>query len=53
MCTQNFLCAYVDCAAPLADFKAWIMNFHRNCEVLTNALTGPALKLRVDATTRP
>ena len=45
MCTQNFLCAYVDCAAPLADFKAWIMNFHRNCEVLTNALGGPAPRL--------
>ena len=45
MCTQNFLCAYVDCAAPLADFKAWIMNFHRNCEVLTNALAGPAPRL--------
>ena len=53
MCTQNVLCAYVDCAAPLAYFKAWIMNFHRNCEVLTIAFARPAPRLRVEATTRP
>ena len=48
MHTLNFLCAYVDWEAPLAYFKAWIMNFHQNCEVLTIAFTGPAL----DVTTR-
>ena len=53
MCTQNVLCAYADCAAPLAYFKAWIMKFHQNCEVLTNALARPAPRLRVEAITRP
>ena len=49
MCTLNVLCAYVDWEAPLAYFKAWIMNFHRNCEVLTNGLAVPSPKLRVEA----
>ena len=47
------MCAYVDWEAPLGYFKAWIMKFHRNCEVLTNALARPAPRLRVEATTIP
>ena len=53
MCTQNVLCAYVDCAAPLAYFKAWIMKFCQNCEVLIIAFAGPTPRLWVEATTRP
>ena len=49
----KYLSAYVDCEAPLAYFKAWIMNFCRNCEVLTIAFAGPAPRLWVEATTRP
>ena len=43
------LCAYVDWEAPLPYFRAWIMNFHRNYEVLTNSLGGPTPRLRVEA----
>ena len=46
------LCAYVDREAPLAYSKACIMKFHQNCEVLTNAITGPAPKLWVEETSR-
>ena len=42
-----------DCEAPLDYFKAWIIKFRRNCEVLTIAFAGPAPRLRVEATTRP
>ena len=41
------------CEAPLAYFKAWIMKFRRNCEVLIIAFVGPAPKLWLEATTRP
>ena len=47
MHTLNVLCAYVDWEAPLAYSKAWIMKFHHNCEVLTNALVGPTPRLRI------
>ena len=47
MHTLNVLCVYVDCEAPLPYFKAWIMKFHRNCEMLANALGGPIPRLWV------
>ena len=53
MCTYSVLSAYVGCEASLAYFKAWIMKFHRNCEVLTIAFAGIAIRLWVEATTRP
>ena len=53
MCTECVLSAYVDYEAPLACFKAWIMKFRRNCEVLNIAFAGLAPGLRVEATTRP
>ena len=46
------LCAYVDWEAPLSYFKAWIMKFHQNWEMLTNSLVGPAPGLQVEATAR-
>ena len=52
MHTLNFLCAYVDWEAPLHYFGAWIMKFHRNCEVLTNSLIGPTPILHVEERAR-
>ena len=52
MHTLNVLCAYVDWEAPLPYFKVWIMKFHRNCEVLTNSLGGPTLRMWVEARAR-
>ena len=53
MHTLNVLCAYIDWEAPLPYFEAWIMKFHQNCEVLTNARAGPIPILRVEEMTRP
>ena len=52
MHTLNVLCAYVDWEASLTYFKAWIMKFHQNYEVLTNSLGGPNLILWVEARAR-
>ena len=52
MHSLNVLCAHVDWEAPLPYFKAWIMKFHRYCQVLTNALAGPTPRLRVEARDR-
>ena len=52
MHTLNVLYAYVDWETPLAYFKAWIMKFHRNCEVLTNALAEPIPRLLVESMAR-
>ena len=47
------VCAYVDCEAPLAYFKSWIMKFYKNCEVPTISFVGPAPRLWVEAMARP
>ena len=52
MYTLNVLYVYVDWEASLPYFKACIMKFHRNCEVLTNALRGPTPRLQVEARDR-
>ena len=52
MIILNVLCVYVDWEASLSYFKAWIMKFHRNCEVLTNSLAIPAPRLWVEAMDR-
>ena len=52
MHTLNVLCAYVDWEALLPYFKPWIMKFHRNCEVLSNALGGETLRLLVGSMAR-
>ena len=52
MHTLNILGAYVYWEYSLPYFKAWIMKFHQNYGVLTNALGGLTLQFWVEERAR-